>query len=124
MGYPQDAFALYCRAAAVTKEAPFTQAHELYGPTRASYDAPVRVAERQGCMKESPGGVAFADVVIDTFFGFRPAIDGKRLLVDVDKPRPFTGKLLHVRHQGGLATIIAGPGGAHIEAEHEKEQGL
>ena len=115
MGFPKDAFEFYCRTAVVTKEAPFTQAHEFYGPKRADFDAPVRVAERQGCMKESPGGVAFTDVVIDTFFGFLPALDGKATLVGVDTPRPFTGKLLHVRNRGSSVTITAAKTGIQIE---------
>jgi hypothetical protein len=117
MGFPRDAFEFYCRTAVVTNEAPFTQAHEFYGPKRKDYDAPIRVAERQGCMKESPGGIAFTEVVLDTFFGFQPALDGKATLVDSETPRPFTGKLMHVRRAGKLVTILAGSMGLRLEPE-------
>jgi hypothetical protein len=117
MGFPRDAFEFYCRTAVVTKEAPFTQAHEFYGPERRNFDAPVRVAERQGCMKESPGGIAFTEVVLDTFFGFKPAFDEKAMLVDAETPRPFTGKLRHVRRAGKLVTISASSMGSRLEAE-------
>ena len=68
LGFRKDAFEFYCRTAEVTKEGPFAQAHEVYGPNRADYAAPVRVAYRDGCLKECISGVAFADVVINTFF--------------------------------------------------------
>jgi hypothetical protein len=72
------------------------------------------VAERQGCMKECISGVAFTDVVIDTFFGFSPSVDGRTLLVDPDVPRPFTAELINVRAQRGLTTIVADQGGVKI----------
>lgn len=115
LGDPQDAFDFYCRTAVVTREGPFAQAREFYGPNRTAYDAPVRVAERQGCMKECISGVAFTDVVINTFFGFSPSVDGHTLLVDPDVPRPFTGQLLQVRTQRGLTTIAADHGGVQID---------
>jgi hypothetical protein len=110
MGFPKDAFEFYCRTAVVTKEAPFTQAHEFYGPNRTAYDAPVRVAERQGCMKEAPGGIAFADVVIDTFFGFSPTVDGKSWIADPDTRRPFSGTLDGVRYRERLLQFVTAEG--------------
>ena len=56
LGFPNDAFDFYCRTAEVTKEGPFAQAREFYGPHRDQYDAPVRIAERDGCMKECISG--------------------------------------------------------------------
>ena len=53
LGDPQAAYDLYRRAAVVTREGPFAQAHEFYGPNENQYDAPVRIAMRQGCMKKS-----------------------------------------------------------------------
>jgi hypothetical protein len=108
LGFPNDAFDFYCRTAEVTKEGPFAQAREFYGPRREQYDAPVRIAEREGCMKECISGVAFAEVVINTFFGFAPSLDGKTLLADPQTPRPFTGKLLNVSACGKKLTISAG----------------
>ena len=112
LGFPNDAFKFYCRTAEVTKEGPFAQAHEFYGPRRDQYDAPVRIAEREGCMKECVSGAAFANVVISTFFGFEPSLDGKDILADPQTPRPFTGKLLHVSFRGKRLTIVAGEQGA------------
>ena len=82
LGDRQAAFDFYCRTAVVTREGPFAQAHEFYGPTKNQFDAPVRIAERKGCMKECICGGAFTDVVIDTFFGFDPSVDGRRMIAD------------------------------------------
>jgi hypothetical protein len=117
LGAPRDAFEFYCRTAEVTKEGPFSQAHEFYGPSRAACDAPVRIAERQGCMKECIGGVAFTDVVINTFFGFMPTLDGRALLVDSHTPRPFDARLSHVRSHSGLVAITADQTGLIVRTE-------
>ncbi len=111
LGFPSDAFDFYCRTAEVTEEGPFAQAREFYGPRRKQYDASVRIAERGGCMKECISGAAFADVVINTFFGFAPSLDGKTILADPQTPRPFTGKLLHILFRGEPFTITAGTNG-------------
>ena len=68
-------------------------------------------------MKECISGVAFADVVISTFFGFDPSLDGKTILADPQMPRPFTGKLLHVSSREGEATISADEQGLHLRKE-------
>jgi hypothetical protein len=111
LGFPKDAFEFYCRTAGVTKEGPFAQAHEFYGPNRADYDAPVRVAWREGCLKECISGVAFADVVINTFFGFSPSLDGKTIIADPKTPRPFQGTLTGVRYGNQLYKLTAGKSG-------------
>lgn len=117
LGFPANAFDFYCRTAEVTKEGPFAQAREFYGPQRKQYDAPVRIAEREGCMKECISGAAFANVVINTFFGFTPSLDGKTILVDPQTPRPFVGKLLHVSFRGERFTIKANEKGTLILKE-------
>jgi hypothetical protein len=117
LGFSSDAFDFYCHTAEVTKEGPFAQAREFYGPQRDQYDAPVRIAEREGCMKECISGAAFADVVVSTFFGFAPSLDGKNTLADPQTPRPFTGKLLHVSSRGERFTISAGEKGASVLKE-------
>jgi hypothetical protein len=38
--------------AMVTNEGAFAQPREFYGPNRAACDAPVRVADRAGCMAD------------------------------------------------------------------------
>lgn len=114
LGDPRDAYAFYCRTAVVTQEGPFAQAREFFGPMRTTYDAPVRVAARQGCMKECISGVAFTDVVITTFFGFNPAAGDKQMLADPSVARPFSGELQHVRFNGKEYTLKAGPAGVSI----------
>lgn len=111
LGFASDAFDFYCRTAEVTKEGPFAQAREFYGPRRTEDDAPVRIAERDGCMKECISGGAFADVVVSSFFGFAPSVDGKTILTDPQTPRAFTGKLLHVSFRGKKFTINADKNG-------------
>jgi hypothetical protein len=117
LGFPKDAFDFYCRTAVVTKEGPFAQAREFYGPNRESFDAPVRVAERLGCMKECISGVAFSDVVVNTFFGFDPSLDGKTMLADPGTPRPFTGSLLHLSFRGAVYTLTANESGVNSKKE-------
>ena len=107
LGDTRDAYDFYCRAADVTKEGPFAQAHEFYGPTPTSNDAPVRIALRGGNMKECISGAAFTDVVLNTFFGITPSLDGKKFLVDAETPRPFSGTLRNVRRGKTLCTISA-----------------
>lgn len=117
LGFPEDAFDFYRRTAAVTKEGPFAQAHEFYGPRRKDPDAPVRIAERQGSMKECISGAAFADVVVSTFFGFAPSYDGKGVLTDAKTPRPFKGKLIHVYYRGQEFAIDADRSGLTMRKE-------
>jgi len=37
------------------------QAHEFYGPRRREYDAPIRIAQRGGCMRECTAGGALPE---------------------------------------------------------------
>ncbi len=104
----------YRRTAVVTREGPFAQAREFYGPDKTKYDAPVRVARRLGCMKECISGVAFTDVVINTFFGFSPSPDGNSLVSDPQTPRPFQGTLAALRYRGRLYQITASGRNAQI----------
>ena len=111
---PKAAFDFYRRTAIVTKEGPFAQAREFYGPNKREFDASVRVALRGGCMKECISGAAFADVVINTFFGFSPSADGSTLVCDPQTPRPFEGTLTGVRYGGKLRQLIATSHGVQV----------
>ena len=113
LGFPTNAFDFYCSTAGVTEEGPYAQAHEFYGPNWNQNDAPVRIAQTQGCMKECICGAAFADVVVNTFFGFSPSLDGKTILADPQTSRPFTGTLVNVCARGNKFTISAGTSGAN-----------
>lgn len=117
LGSPADAFAFYDRTSVVTKEGPFAQAREFYGPNRNAYNAPVHIALRQGCMKECISGAAFSDVVINTFFGFSPGIDGKGLIADPNVPRPFKGQLLNVPFGNQSYNLTADIKGVKLEKE-------
>ena len=68
-------------------------------------------------MKECISGAAFADVVVNTFFGFAPSLDGKNLLADPHTPRPFAGKLLNVSTRGRMLVISAGENGVFLHQE-------
>ena len=118
LGDPKDAFDFYCRTAVVTKEGPFAQAREFYGSNIKDYESPVRVALRGGCMKECISGAAFADVVVNTFFGFDPSIDGKKLLTDEKTPRLFSGRLENVRQGKARLTIVADQNGLQVLPPH------
>lgn len=114
LGDPQGAYDFYRRTAVVTKEGPFAQAREFYGPNRKQHDAPVRVAMRQGCMKECISGGAFADIVINTFFGFSPSIDGTSLVGEPQMARPFEGSLTELRFRGRLYQLKTSKSGITI----------
>ena len=117
LGDPAAAYEFYRRTAVVTKEGPFAQAREFYGPRKNEVAAPVRVAMRGGCMKECISGAAFADVVINTFFGFGPSLDGKTLIADPQTPRPFRGTLTGLRYRGQLHELTASARGVEISGE-------
>ena len=114
-GYPREAFDFYCRTAAVTKEGPFTQSREFYGERKREKDAPVRMALRGGTMREIISGGQFADVVIQTFFGFAPTVGGESFLSDAATPRPFNGTLSGLRWKGELLKLVADSSGVHLE---------
>jgi len=117
LGDPDGAYKFYCRTAVVTSEGPFAQAREFFGPNRTGYDAPVRIAARQGCMKECISGVAFSDVVITTFFGFVPQAGNRSILVDPSVPRSFSGELRNIRFAGKEYILEAGCKGVKVITE-------
>ncbi len=108
---------IHRRTAVVTREGPFAQAREFFGPNKRDYDAPVRVAMRLGCMKECISGVAFADVILNTIFGFSPAVDGHMLVDDPQIPRPFEGTLTGICYREELLQLAASNGGITITGD-------
>jgi hypothetical protein len=117
LGDPDSAYKFYCRTAVVTTEGPFAQAREFFGPNRTGYDAPVRIAARQGCMKECISGVAFSNVVITTFFGFVPEGGNTPVLADSSTPRPFSGELHNIHFAGKEYALVAGHKGVMVISE-------
>ena len=75
-----------------------------------------RVSSRAGASFAEVSG-SFADVVINTFFGFQPTPDGKTALWNPQQPRGFNGKLRHVRWGGDFYTIISDHTGLHLKKE-------
>jgi len=75
-----------------------------------------RASTRAGASFAEVSG-SFAEVVINTFFGFRPGPDEKSALWNAHILRGFNGRLCHVRWNGGLYTIVSDQHGLHIKME-------
>jgi len=79
-------------------------------------DLQARVSTRAGASFAEVSG-CFAEVTVNTFFGFRPAPDGKTLLWNSSRARGFNGRLRHVRWQQDFYTIVSDPHGLHAAKE-------
>ncbi len=75
-----------------------------------------RVSTRAGASFAEVSG-SFAEVVLNTFFGYRPGLDSKTALWEPQTPRGFSGELHHVRWNDGLYTIISDQHGLRLEKE-------
>jgi hypothetical protein len=102
---------------AVLYEGIYGQSREYYGERRAEHDAPVRIAMRGACMRESVGGGAFAEMIISTLFGFSPTAGQELKLVAPDTPRGFTGELRNVRYGERLVDIVSSDSGVAIRPQ-------
>jgi hypothetical protein len=96
---------------AALSEGAYGQSREFYGENRMEHDAPVRIAMRGACMRESVGGGAFAEVIIGTLFGFRPQQGQELTLYQPKTDRGFEGQLLNVRYDGKLLDITSNSDG-------------
>ncbi|GGA67248.1 hypothetical protein GCM10011507_18470 [Edaphobacter acidisoli] len=117
LGYWKDALTFLRRTRVAVYEGVYAQAHEFYGPRRREYDAPVRIAQREGCMRECTGGGAFAETIINTLFGYIPKLEKKLTLLEPYTPRGFTGELRHVRFGREQFTIRSGDAGLYLRLE-------
>ncbi|RSL19007.1 hypothetical protein EDE15_4619 [Edaphobacter aggregans] len=117
LGYWDDAIPFLRRTQAAIYEGVYAQAREFYGPTRGQYDAPVRIAQREGCMRECTGGGAFAETIIGTLFGYAAKPGAKLALMDAGARRGFRGELHHVRHGRELVRIRSGETGVDLRKE-------
>jgi hypothetical protein len=108
LGYWNIAVPFLRRTQAAVYEGVYAQAREFYGVKRGDRDAPVRIAQRQGCMRECTGGGAFAETVLCTLFGYAPKLSGAPGLLNADAPRGFNGELRHLRHGAQMYTIQSG----------------
>ncbi len=114
---PDAALDLLHRVVPATREGPFGQAYELYGPQRGTPQAPIRIAQRGVCLREGSGGGAFAETVLAGLFGFRPSLAGSTdPCVDLGVTG-FEGVLHHVRFAGTLRRIVRSPDGLRIQPE-------
>jgi hypothetical protein len=102
---------------AVLYEGVYGQSREFYGERRAERDAPVRIAMRGACMRESVGGGAFAEMIIATLFGFSPTAGEPLELFAPDTPRGFAGELRNVRHGGRLVDIVSSDTGVTVRPQ-------
>lgn len=103
---------------AVTHEGPYAQAHEFVGDQSRGNDPVVRTASRGGQDANEVCGTAFAEVIIRSFFGFRPDLStDKPVLLSPSVPRGFNGKLQHVSWHGKLYSIVSDAKGLHITKE-------
>jgi hypothetical protein len=117
LGHWEDAIPFLRRTQAAIYEGVYAQAREFYGPTRGQYDAPVRIAQREGCMRECTGGGAFAETIIGTLFGYAAKPGSKFALMDAGVRRGFRGELCHVRYGSELLRIRSGDTGVDLRKE-------
>jgi hypothetical protein len=117
LGYWDIAVPFLRRTQAAVYEGVYAQAREFYGVKRRDHDAPVRIAQRQGCMRECTGGGAFAETVLCTLFGYLPKLSGAPELLNADTPRGFSGQLRHLRRGAQTYTIQSGDTGVELLKE-------
>jgi hypothetical protein len=117
LGYWTSAISFLRRTRVAIYEGVYAQAHEFYGPRRREYDAPVRIAQREGCMRECTGGGAFAETIISTLFGYIPKLGRQMTLFEPYTSRGFAGELCHVRYGNDQFAIRSGNAGLHLRKE-------
>jgi hypothetical protein len=117
LGYWKSAISFLRRTRGAIYEGVYAQAHEFYGPRRRENNAPVRIAQREGCMRECTAGGAFAETIINTLFGYIPKLGQRLMLFEPYTPRGFAGELCHVRYGSDQFAIRSGNAGLHLRKE-------
>ena len=117
LGYWNIAVPFLRRTQTALYEGVYAQAREFYGEKRRDRDAPVRIAQRQGCMRECTGGGAFAETVLCTIFGYKPKLSGAPELLNADTPRGFNGELRQLRCGAQKYIIQSGDTGVELRKE-------
>jgi hypothetical protein len=117
LGHWRDGVAFLRSTQAAIYEGVYAQARELIGPDKLNFNADVRIAQRRGCMRECCGGGAFAETVVTTLFGFRPAFGRTSELFEANTSRDFVGELRHVRYGSGFYTVQSGKAGLVLHKE-------
>jgi hypothetical protein len=106
---------------AMTHEGPFAQGHEFLGRNQRGYDPIVRIACRGLQDSNTICGAAFMEVIIGSFFGYRPDLPGEGLqLLAPHTPRGFAGELRHVPYQGEHYRLISGEDGIRRVLERSR----
>lgn len=119
LGAWEPAFKFLCDTQDVLYEGVYGQSREFYGDHRGDRDAPVRIAMRGACMRESVGGGAFAEMIIGTLFGFRPQAGQNLSLFEADINRGFEGQLINVRFDNKLLNITSNSDGVSFRYQGE-----
>ncbi len=117
LGYWNVAVSFLRRTQAAVYEGVYAQAHEFYGAKRRDRDAPVRIAQRQSCMRECTGGGAFTETVVCTLFGYLTKLGGAPSLLNPGTARGFNGELRHVCRGSQKFTIQSGNTGLNLREE-------
>ena len=107
LGDPSGAYDFYRRTAVVTKEGPFAQAREFYGPNKKDYDAPVRVARARRLHEGMHQRRRVRRCRHQHFLRFQSVSRMAPLLSDPQTPRPFQGTLTGLRYRGQLHQLTA-----------------
>ncbi|HMO16304.1 MAG TPA: hypothetical protein PKA83_19450 [Pirellulaceae bacterium] len=111
LGAWQPAIEFVRNTQAVMDEGVYGQAREFYGEHRLERDAPVHIAMRGACMRESVGGGAFGEMIIGTLFGFAPQVGKELSLYEPSVDRGFEGQLLNVQYGDKLLDITSNADG-------------
>jgi len=102
----------------ITHQGSWAQSHEFLGPESRGFNPIVRTASRGGQDANEGCGTAFAEVIIRSFFGFRPDLSvEKPVLLSPNIPRGFNGELKHISWKGKLFTILSNAKGLRIIEE-------
>jgi hypothetical protein len=117
LGHWRDGIAFLRSTQAAIYEGVYAQARELIGPDKLNFNADVRIAQRRGCMRECCGGGAFAETIVTTLFGFRPAFGRTLELFDANTSRDFIGELRHLRYGSGFYTVQSNKAGLVLHKE-------
>ena len=115
-GYWEKAVNYFRSCEEVTKEGNFSQARELYGTDKENFNAEVRIADRDLVNRECSGGVAFANTVLQYFFGINPDIENdSKLLFRPEENRFFKGVLHNLHYRNKYYKVISDKNGLSLK---------
>jgi hypothetical protein len=118
LGAWRPALAFFDSTQEVLYEGVYGQAREYYGEHRMQRDAPVRIAMRGACMRESVGGGAFSETILGVLFGFRPQLGRPLTLFEPKVDRGFVGTLHNLPFRGEMYDIVSDDAGVSLRDAH------